>query len=69
MALYPIVVAGVQIGLIDSNDRYGKDPGPNVAPTAGPNTPVPATAQEKTVQLVNTPSTSANILAAINNPG
>lgn len=69
MALFPIVVAGVQIGLIDTNDRFSKDPGPNTAPTAGPNTPVPSTGGEKTVQLLTLPSTGANILGEIANPG
>ena len=69
MPLFPITVAGVQIGLIDSNDRFSKDPGPNVYPQAGPNTPVPTTAQEKTVVLVNSPNAGGTVLAAINNPG
>jgi hypothetical protein len=62
---------GVPTFLIDTADGFSKDPGPNSAPTAGPNTPV-NTGGAKTVQVnysETSGGTSNQVLASIQNPG
>ncbi len=69
MAQYPIVVGGVQIGLIDTNDRASKDPGANAFPQAASNTPVNTGGAKVVVTNVNSTNGSGQITSVLNNPG
>ncbi len=69
MAQFPIVVGGVRIGLIDTNDQFSKDPGPNVFPQAASNTPVNIGGAKVVVTNVNSTNGSGQIISVANNPG
>lgn len=69
MAQFGIVVGGIQIGLIDTNDRGSKDPGPNSFPQAAPNVPA-TTGAPSTKQLTfGNVNGSNQIINSISDPG
>ena len=55
--------------LIDTQDGASKDPGPNSAPTAGPNTPVNTGGAKSVALNFSSTADGGQILSTLNNPG